>query len=127
MLAEASGDALVIWDASRVVRIIVRSKMTDADADALLRRDAIRVLGNMLPNIDRTAKTVTVRVIYAKTGEVSPIYGTPTFKGVEHYAVLTADEHDLSADHRNWSQLQDSDTIPSWFVYKVTGRLPPRI
>lgn len=126
VVAKASGDALVIWDASRVVRMIAHSKMNDAAANDLVKRDAIRVLGGALPNVNRAATTVTIRVDYAKTGDVSPVYGTPTFEGVEHYALLTASVRNLISRRQNWSQLKDTQRIPAWFIYKVTGRLPPR-
>lgn len=127
VLSKSTGDALVIWDASKVVASIVRSKMADAAADGLLKRDAVRVLAKMLRNIDRTAKTITVRIIYAKSGDVSPVYGTLTFKGVEHYALLTVHGADAQSHKTKWKELEDKATIPSWFSYKVIGRLPARI
>ncbi len=126
VLARASEEALILWDATPVVATIVKSKLGDADANALLERDASRVLATMAPNIDKAAKTVTVRVVYSMTGEVSPIYGTPTFAGIERYATLTLGGADFRSDRDRWKELDAKSALPSWFAYKIIGRLPPR-
>jgi hypothetical protein len=127
VLARPTGDALVIWNASQVVASIVRSKMTEADADNLLERDAVRILTSMSPHIDKSAKTITVRIIYAKSGEVSPIYNTPTFKGFEQYALLMARAQDIPTNLNKWKELQENHAVPAGLTYKVVGRLPPRL
>ena len=126
MLAEASGDALIIWNASPVVAAIVRSKISDAQADDMLAHDAARVLITMLPNIDRHSRTVTVRLIYDKSGAVSAAYGGAVFGGFERYALLTAPASYAVSDKDRWRELKTSQGLPSWFSYKVIGRLPPR-
>jgi hypothetical protein len=126
VLARPSGDALVIWDASPVVASIVKTKTNDAGANDLLERDAVHVLAAMAPNVDKSAKTVTVRVIYSKTGAVSPVYGTPTFMGIERYATLTVAGTDAQGDRDKWKELDAKAAVPSWFTFKVTGLLPPR-
>ncbi len=125
VLARASEDALVLWDASQVVATIVKDKFNDADANALIKRDAYRVLVSMAPNIDKSAKTVTVRVIYSKTGAVSPVYGTPTFTGIERYATLTASGSDVRSDRDHWKELDAKAAPPAWLEYKIVGLLPP--
>lgn len=126
VLAKPAGDALVIWDASPVVASIVKSKTNDSDANDLLERDAARVLATMAPNVDKSAKTITVRVIYSKTGAVSPVYGTPTFMGIERYATLTVPAGDAQTDRDKWKELDPKAPVPAWFAFKVTGLLPPR-
>ncbi len=126
VLARASDEALILWDASPVVATIVKTKLGDADANALLERDASRILATMAPNIDKAAKTATVRVVYSMTGDVSPIYGTPTFAGIERYATLTLDGGDFRSDRDHWKELDPKSAMPRWFAYKVVGRLPPR-
>lgn len=126
VLAKPAGDALVIWDASPVVASIVKSKTNDADANDLLERDAAHVLASMAPDVDKSAKTITVRVIYSKTGAVSPVYGTPTFMGIERYATLTVPAGDAQTDRDKWKELDSKAPVPGWFAFKVTGLLPPR-
>ncbi len=126
VLAKPGGDALVIWDASPVVASIVKSKTNDAGANDLLERDAVHVLAAMAPNIDKTAKTITVRVIYSRTGAVSPVYGTPTFMGIERYATLTVPGPNAQGDRDKWKELDTNSPVPSWFAFKIVGLLPPR-
>jgi hypothetical protein len=126
VLARATGEALILWDATPVVASIVRDKLSDAAANALLERDAAGVLAEMAPNVDRAATSVTVRVLYAETGAVSPVYGTPTFAGVERYASLTVSGTDARSDRDRWRQLGPSAPLPRWLAFKVTGLLPPR-
>jgi hypothetical protein len=126
VLAKPAGDALVIWDASPVVASIVKDKLAYADANLLLEHDAVRVLAGMVHDLDKHVKTVTVRVIYSKTGAVSPVYGTPTFAGIERYANLKVPGPNALSNRDQWQTLGDKAPIPAWVEYTVTGLLPPR-
>jgi len=123
VLAKPDGQALVIWDASSVVAAIVKNKINDTQANDLLERDAAKVLQKTTPELDKSAKTITVRIIYAKSGAVSPIYGTPTFTGFERYATLTATLADVKSKK---TQFDAKTALPPGFAYKVIGLLPPR-
>jgi hypothetical protein len=126
VLARASSDALLIWDASDDVAAIVKDKASDADANARLERDAVRVLASHANEIGKSAKTITLRVIYSKTGAVSPVYGTPTFLGTERYATLSADAAPIADDRDRWKESDGKLPAPGWLTWKVLGRLPPR-
>jgi hypothetical protein len=126
VLARASGEALVIWDATPLIASVVQGKLSDADANSLVAHDALRILARMQPNVDKSAKSITVRVIYNKTGEVSPVYGAATFAGVERYATLTAPAAALRTDKSKWKELDDKTALPAWLVFTVIGKLPPR-
>jgi len=123
ILAKPTGDALVIWDASNVVGGIVRSTMSDDAANRLIELDSQRVLATILPTIDKHAKSVTVRAVYSKIGAVSPVYGTPTFAGVEHFSELSIDASGL----KRWKRAELHPTIAPWFHFNVVGKLPPRV
>ena len=126
VLAKPGGNALVIWDASPVVASIVKTKTPDAEAAETLERDAVRVLAGMSGLVEKSAKSVTVRVTYAETGAVSPVYGTRPFAGIELYATLTAPAADTAGDRDHWKTLGPKTPLPPWFVFKVVGKLPPR-
>jgi hypothetical protein len=126
IVARTSGDALLIWDASTDIAGIVTSKTSDADANALLERDAARVLAASLSKVDKSATSITVRVIYQKTGAVSPVYGTATFAGVERYATLKLSAKDANDDRDKWRELGDTSPAPGWFAFAVIGQLPQR-
>ena len=126
VLARASGDALVLWDATTIVASIVKNKTNDATANDLLAHDATRVLGGIAPSVNKSAKTVSVEIMYNKTGDVSPVYGSPTFMGVESYATITVTISDLRAHERAWKDLDPKSPLPASIAFKVTGELPPR-
>ncbi len=126
VVARVSDDALIIWDASPEIAAIVTNKTADDAANAQLERDALRVLAQNVSRLEKSAKSVTVRVIYNKTGAVSPVYGAPTFAGVERYATLEASYKDAAADRDKWKELDPKHAVPSWIAFKVIGRLPPR-
>jgi hypothetical protein len=126
IVARPAGAALVIWDASNDIASIVTNKTPDARANALLERDAARVLAEELPHIDKAATSIAVRVIYQKTGAVSPVYGAATFAGVERYATLELAAKDAYGDRDGWRELGDAAPAPGWFAFSVIGRLPER-
>ena len=126
VVARVSEDALIIWDASPEVAMIVSNKVANDAANDQLERDALRVLAQALPKLEKSAKTVTVRVVYNKTGDVSPVYGAPTFAGVERYATLALSYKDAAGDRQKWKELDAKHAVPAWIEFKVIGQLPPR-
>jgi len=126
VVARVSDDALIIWDASPEIASIVTNKTGDEAATEQLERDALRVLAQNVAKLEKSAKSVTVRVIYNKTGAVSPIYGAPTFAGVERYATLAVAYKDAVSDRDKWKELDQKHAVPAWVAFKVIGQLPPR-
>ncbi len=125
VVARASGDALVIWDASPEVGELVSSRTPDDRAAARLQRDALRVAADSLSKIEGGASSLTVRIIYSKSGAVSPVYGAATFAGVERYATVQLPFKDAQADRDHWKTLDAKTPLPKWIEVKVTGQLPP--
>ena len=126
VVARASDDALVIWDASAEIAAIVSNKVSDDAANNRIERDALRVLAQSLPKLEKSTKSVTVRVIYNKTGAVSPVYGAPTFAGVERYATLEMSHKDAASNRDKWKELDAKTAVPAWVAFKILGQLPPR-
>ena len=126
VLARTEGDALAIWDSTQEVAAIVSGRLSDSDADIRLKHDALRVLAQVQPKVTSSSKTITVRIVYSKSGEVSPVYGTPTFLGVERYATLKVKTTDAASDRDRWKELPDKAPLPSWAEFDVVGELPPR-
>jgi hypothetical protein len=125
VVARASGDALVIWDASPEVAELVTSRTPDDRAGARLQRDALRVAADSLSKVESSASSLTVRIIYSKSGAVSPVYGAATFAGVERYATVQLPFKDAQADRDHWKSLDAKAPLPKWIEVKVTGQLPP--
>jgi len=126
ILARAEGSALVIWDSTTEVADIVKDKLDDATAKSRLERDALDEAAIEAPKLTN-ATSITVRVVYTKSGDVSPVYGSPTFEGVERYATLTMSMNDVKNDRDKWKEaVAGTAALPSWINFSVSGDLPPR-
>jgi len=126
VIARAGADALVLWDATAIVAQIVSDKASDADANGRLANGALKALVQVAPRL-AAAKSITVRVVYARTGAVSPVYGAATFAGVERYATLEISGADAKADTGKWKEAAlDGSALPKNLTFTVTGKLPPR-
>jgi hypothetical protein len=124
IVARSSDDALLLWDATDDVADVVRLGLSGDDAGRRLRHDALRMLAASLDRVPG-ARTITLRVLYSKTGDVSPVYGSPTFAGVERYASVTIDSHLASGDRDRWKELAANAALPAWIHYRIEGDLPP--
>jgi len=122
VLARATGEAVALYDASPEVAAVVRERMGDTAARGRLAKDALRVLAKEIPDVSQ-ARSVVVRVTYTRSGDVSPVYGTPTFAGIERYANLKARISDVRGDKSDWAR---STKLPKWAKFEVVGKLPPR-
>ena len=88
--------------------------------------DALNELVLEQPKLGKLT-SVNVRVVYTKTGDVSPVYGTPTFAGVERYGTLAMTADDLKNDRDKWQEAAaGTGTLPAWVTFTVSGELPPR-
>ncbi len=125
VVARSSNDALVLWDMTAEVAALVRDRTSDDVANARIERDALRVLARSIQRLPH-AKTITIRAIYNKTGDVSPTYGAATFLGVERYATITMDAGAARSDRDGWRELGATAPIPAWIAFKIVGALPPR-
>jgi hypothetical protein len=125
VLARTGTSALVLWNASPLVAEIVAKRVPEREANDRLERGALRAAAQDLPLLP-TAKSITVRVLYDKTGDVSPVYGGPTFAGVERYALLRLDAARARRDEGRWKELDSGHPVPAWIAFHVIGSLPPR-
>jgi hypothetical protein len=125
VIANTGASAVLIWNASPIVTKIVADGVSDTVANDRLERAALRAVAPDIPALPR-AKTISVRILYDKTGDVSPVYGSPTFAGVERYATLTCDAAHARASAAQWKGLRDTDALPAWLTLTVVGTLPPR-
>ncbi len=121
----AAGKALILYDVSSEVKDIVQTRATAPDGTLRLERDALDALAKIGPSVPR-AKSFEVRVTYFKNGDVSPVYGTPTFNGVERFAILSMSAADIRGDRDHWKEAaRSSAPIPNFVTFLVTGTLPP--
>jgi len=123
-VARTTGNALILWDASSEVAEFVTSKTPDDRANAQLRRDAVRVAAANIFKLEKSAKTLTVKVMYNKKGPWSPDYHADTFGGVVHYADLEFPYKAAEAGKDHWKSLDAKSQLPSWMKFTVLDKLP---
>jgi len=113
VIVAKSGTAVVLlWDASSAVGSMLRQNVGN---DAILRaveRESISIVISKAAAFPK-ARTIEVRVIYARTGAVSPIYGTPDFVSFERLVTVKVAASALRKRKNNRA-----------FHVMVTGKLP---
>ena len=72
-----------------------------------------------------SAPALTLKVTYAKTGAVSPVYRSVTFAGFEPVVTISAKRAALAKHADAWSTQLANGTIPKELHVSVTGKLPP--
>jgi hypothetical protein len=123
ILARSGVQATYLWDATPYVAQLVSEKdVGDTGLRALLGT-AASVLRQKAPSSH--AKTMTLRIVYTRSGDVSPVYGTLTFNGVEKVATLIASRDAILKHGAAWAQeLAAGKKTPDLKV-EITGKLPP--
>ncbi|MBV8362954.1 MAG: hypothetical protein JO018_01675 [Candidatus Eremiobacteraeota bacterium] len=124
VVAKGGDKPLLLWDATPVVTTIVSTKQPRAAALQDLESRAMQILGERAPSL-RHAKSLTIRLIYQKTGAVSPVYGTATFEGIERLFELTASANDARSHAKQLADQLQHGSVPRGVDLNVTGKLPP--
>ena len=122
VVAKASGAAIVIWDATPFVAQLVSQKNSGDEGLKVMKSRALVILINKARNLNN-AQSITINATYTKSGEVSPVYGSATFAGVERVFSIMASREDLLRLSRESHAA--SEAVPSNFKLIVSGRLPP--
>lgn len=124
-MARTLGNAMILWDLTPAIASIVAQPNGDATKLATIEVAAAKVLLDRLRDVP-AASRVTVRVIYQKTGEVSPVYRTATFLGVEKVLDVTAVRASAAGDKIAWEAQLAKGQLPTGITVDVTGALPPK-
>lgn len=122
VLVKSGSDALVLWDATQPVTEIVLQKKPRVQALRALEAQAVGIGES---KVAAGARTIAVRVIYARTGAVSPVYNAATFASVEKLATITMPAKPLKTLSRKWAQMFKDGKTPAGVTLRVTGALPP--
>jgi hypothetical protein len=124
VMAKSTPDALLLWDSSPVLAKMVADKVGEAHALSTLESDAMAIATQRSSGLS-TAKTITVQVIYSKTGAVSPVYNTPTFAGVEKVLTVSGTPSDIAKNGATYTEQLSHGTVPAAVKVAITGKLPP--
>ncbi|HET9393759.1 MAG TPA: hypothetical protein VFO29_09625 [Candidatus Rubrimentiphilum sp.] len=115
---------LFLWDATPYVTSLVHDRNVGNAGLHALEAAAVRSLASHARS--SRAKAVTLRVLYQKTGAVSPVYGNPTFAGVEVVLSIHADRKTLQKNAVAWETALAQGTVPKGLLLQVLGKLPPQ-
>src|ERR1700680_415833 len=88
ILARSGAQSTYLWDASPYVAQLVTERNVDDAGMRAIEATAVTILRDKAAS--SRAKTLILRIVYTRSGAVSPVYGTLTFAGVEKLATLTA-------------------------------------
>jgi hypothetical protein len=123
IMARGGSTPLYVWNATPYVAQLVTDKLLGDPGLHALEATAVTALADKAKSA--TADTLSMRVVYEKTGAVSPIYGTPTMAGVETVVTLTAERKSLIASGAAWATQVGGGTTPAGLTLAVSGALPP--
>ena len=123
VVAKTTGAAVVIWDASPLVAQIVQAKTPDDKASLQIELLATKLLVSKAKTLPK-ANTLTVNVIYLRTGDVSPVYKAATLSGAEHLLNVTASRADAIKNAAEWAKSVDGGALPHGVTATVTGKYP---
>lgn len=119
------GDGLAVWDATSILAGLMARKASRDEIMQELESDASTILLDKMHVYRKTAHTMTVVVLYAKTGAISPTYNVATFEGVERlFSIKAATNARLPKDSA--AELRGGKT-PAGIQVTVTGQLPPEV
>jgi hypothetical protein len=127
VLTHAHGDATAIWDATSDLAAIITTKPTAEETFRRLEADALTVLADKGKTLSSDAKTLSVQVIYQRSGAVSPAYQTATFVGVERLLAVKADPVKAAENIAAWTKQLKAGTIPPGVTVSIGGKLPPEL
>lgn len=122
-MARSGSAATYIWNATPYVAKLVADQHFGDRGIQDLEETALQVLVAKAPLSH--AQTMSVKIVYERNGSVSPVYGTPTFAGIEAVATLSAKRADLLRNSNVWQQSLSKGAVPSGLTIAVTGKLPP--
>jgi hypothetical protein len=124
VVGKAGEHAIIVWDASPVVHGIVTNKTSRDKALRSIERDAIHIAAEHVADLI-SAKTIGVRVVYTRSGAISPAYGNATFSGVERVVTVTAPAVALEKRAEQIAAAVYAGKPPQDVRIEVTGSLPP--
>ncbi|HEV3156202.1 MAG TPA: hypothetical protein VGZ00_02530 [Candidatus Baltobacteraceae bacterium] len=124
VLAKTVTNALLIWDATPDLVSLEQEKVPSESILTTLESRAAGILQEKASVFAATADTGAIRIIYQKIGAVSPVYGTPTFEGVERLATLSASTKTIEQLTKPQIDSISQGKDPAGVKIDVTGKLP---
>ncbi|MHB8703194.1 MAG: hypothetical protein ACYC8W_03460 [Candidatus Tyrphobacter sp.] len=126
-VTKARGDAAAIWDATAVLTALIGAHDTKERVTRELQADAVAVLVDRAGALRGYATSITITVLYAKTGAISPAYHVATFEGVERYMLVKATVTGALANGTSWESALRVGHPARGLTIMVVGSLPPEL
>ncbi|HEY0394276.1 MAG TPA: hypothetical protein VGD01_07245 [Candidatus Elarobacter sp.] len=126
VLAKPRGDAVIVWDATDALAALVAKKSSAAATLRALEADATLIVRDRAPKLKDQATSLTVNVIYTRTGAVSPVYQVATIAGYERLLTVKAPIQAALAA-RGWDQEIRNGKPPHELEIAIVGKLPPEM
>jgi hypothetical protein len=124
VVAHGAPDVVIVWDASNEL-ILMQGRSLGSDAILHhLQSDAVSIAADRARRFGSRAAKIQVRVIYSKTGAVSPVYQVATFEGIEQLMTVTVAASPVRTRAGTWETALAGGTVPSGVGVVVTGALP---
>jgi hypothetical protein len=122
ILTKGGANPEYLWNSTTFVAHMTTDKLFGDDALHALEAAALAALADKAKT--SKAASVRIKVIYAMTGEVSPVYRSATFVGMENVLSITAPRGELEKHASDWPQQVASGHAPGGVSIAVTGKLP---
>lgn len=123
IVSKAFPDAQVIWQATPEVAHLVAAKVPSADALLALENDALLIMESKKASIDPRATSVSVKVIYAQTGNLTIVHDAEVFEGFEDLLTIKATSAALDQSE-SWDKELAAHRLPAGVSVQLTGVLP---
>lgn len=125
VVAKASGDAVVIWDATNWIVQLAPQHIPNPKLLARIKSESGAILLKKAGGLS-AAKTLTVKVVYARIGAISKQYNNASFADFERLVSLKAKRSDALKNAAAWGKQFAAGKMPAGVKVTVTGRLPDR-
>jgi hypothetical protein len=121
-VARTTGKAVIVWQATPLIATMIAAKESDGKAFADLESQALEIIKARKAMFGE-ASSVSVHVLYAKTGPVNPTYKVAVFAGIERILTVTADQAALK-NSSTWPKAVDPAHLPPGVTISIDGKLP---
>ena len=123
VVAKPGGHAILVWDASTDVGAALQKSEPPDQITTQLEVAAVRILMDRAKTLT-SASDIRVKVVYDRTGDVSPLYKAETFSGIEHLLIVSATRKAAISGGKTWSASLDAGVLPAGVTTEVTGKYP---
>jgi len=122
VVARASGNALLIWQATPFLATVAAKHELEAQALSEVESAGLQILAAH-KGLMRRASSIALKVMYIRTApQNDPQYAATSFAGFRTLLVLTATKSALAVSSK-WPKTLDPKHLPAGITAQVTGTI----